>query len=72
MLALVVDEDVPLAVGGGAFGRCVLELDGRDDVAALRIDGGQRPDRTAVIGQDDFVVGFVVHARRNGSEQRNG
>jgi hypothetical protein len=33
VLAFVVDEDVSLAVGRGAFRRGVLELDGGDDVA---------------------------------------
>ena len=60
-LLFVVDEDVSLAVGRGAFGRGVLELDGGDDVAGLGIDRGERADRAAVIGQDDLVVGLVVH-----------
>jgi len=37
-VALVVDEDVPLAVSCGTFGRRVFELRGGNDVAALRIE----------------------------------
>ena len=61
VLALVVDEDAPLAVGRGALGRRVLELDGRHDVSARGIDGRQRANRPAVIREDDLVVGLVVH-----------
>ena len=61
VLAFVVDEDVSLAVGRGAFGRRVFELDGGDDVAGLGIDRREGADRAAVIRQDDLVVGLVVH-----------
>ena len=50
-----------LAVGRGAFGRRVFELDRGDDVAGLGIDRGERTDRAAVIREDDLVVGLVVH-----------
>src|SRR6185369_9659139 len=61
VLAFIVDEDVSFAVGGSALRRRVFELDSGDNVTALRIDRGERSDRTAVIGQDDLVVGLVVH-----------
>ena len=32
-----------------------------DDVAALGIDRGESADRAAVIGQNDLVVGLIVH-----------
>ena len=50
-----------LAVCRGALGRRVLELDGGDDVARLRIERGERADRSTVIGEDDLVVGLVEH-----------
>src|SRR5437763_16462429 len=55
VLAFVVDENVPLAVCGGACGRRVFELDGRDDVAGLGIDRGKCPNRPAAVRQNDFV-----------------
>jgi len=52
---------VTLAVSRRAFRRRVLELDGCDDIARTGIDGRERPNRPAVIGEDDLVVGLVVH-----------
>ena len=49
ILAFVVDEDVPLAIGRGTFGRRVLELDGGDDVTGLWIERGEGADRATVI-----------------------
>ena len=45
VLALVVHEDMSLAVSRRTFGRGVFELDGGDDIAALGIDRRQRADR---------------------------
>ena len=51
----------PLAVGGRAFGGRVFQFDRGHDVATLGIDRRQRADRPAVIGEDDLVVGLVIH-----------
>jgi hypothetical protein len=61
ILAFVVDENVSLAIGGGAFRRCVFEFDGGDDVAGLGIDGGESADGAAVVREDDLVIRLVVH-----------
>ena len=50
-----------LAIGRGAFGRRVFELDGGNDVTGLGIDRSQSADRAAVIRQDDLVIGLIVH-----------
>ena len=52
-LAFVVDEDVSLAIGRGAFGPVVFEFGGADDVAGLGIERGDGADRTAVTREDD-------------------
>ena len=49
------------AVGRGAFGCRVFQLDGGDYVTGLRIERGESADGAAVIGQNDLVVGLVVH-----------
>jgi hypothetical protein len=47
-------------------GYCLITINqdatmGPCGVACFRIDRGQCAHRTAVIGEDDLVVGFVVH-----------
>ena len=49
------------AVGRRALGRRVLELHRCDDVAGIRIDHHERPDGTAVVGENDLVVRLVEH-----------
>src|SRR5262249_16515504 len=61
LLNLIVNEYVPLSVGRGAFRRVVLQLHRGHDVAAGRIDGCERADGPAVIGQDYLVVWLIVH-----------
>src|SRR5439155_5576696 len=59
--ALVVDEDLALAVAGRAFRPVVLELDRTDDGTAVRVDGNHGADRTTVVGKNDAVGEIVVH-----------
>src|SRR5258708_29380523 len=59
--ALVVDEDLALSVAGRAFRPVVLELDGTDHGAALRVDPDHGADRTTVVGENAAVGAVVVH-----------
>jgi hypothetical protein len=45
-----------LPIGRRAFWSIVFEFYCRDDVSGLGIERGQRADRAAVIGENDFVV----------------
>src|SRR5207237_9331286 len=61
VLPFVVDEDVSLSVCCGAFRRRILQFNGGDDVAVVRIDRGERSNRPAVIGEENLRVRLVVH-----------
>src|SRR5262249_39844510 len=61
VLDFVVNEDVSLSIGRSAFRRVVFELSSTDDVTRFGIDRGEGSYRTAVIGEDNLVIGLVIH-----------
>src|ERR1035441_8254100 len=61
VLAFVIHEDMSLAIGSGAFRRIVLQFHVAHDVAGSWIERCESADRSAVVGEDDQVVGLIVH-----------
>src|SRR4029077_12999764 len=59
--ALVVHEDLALAITGRALGTRILERHRGDDRAARGIDGHAGTCRPAVLREDDAIGEIVVH-----------
>src|SRR5262245_16640478 len=61
VLAFVINEDVSLPIGCRAFRSVVFELSSTDDVAWIGVGRRESSYRTAVIREDNFVVGLIIH-----------